>query len=31
LSTRFLRHPGHEAEWFTTNAEALDGIQGTGL
>ena len=26
-----LPHPGGEAEWFETNAEALDGIQGTGL
>ena len=22
---------GGEAEWFATNADALDGIQGTGL
>lgn len=26
-----LPHPGGEAEWFATNASALDGIQGTGL
>lgn len=26
-----LPHPGSEAEWFATNADALDGIQGTGL
>ena len=26
-----LPHPGGEAEWFAVNAEALDGIQGTGL
>jgi phenylpyruvate tautomerase PptA (4-oxalocrotonate tautomerase family) len=26
-----LPHPGDEAEWFKTNADALDGIQGTGL
>lgn len=26
-----LPHPGGEAEWFTTNKDALDGIQGTGL
>jgi phenylpyruvate tautomerase PptA (4-oxalocrotonate tautomerase family) len=26
-----LPHPGDESEWFATNAEALDGIQGTGL
>ncbi|MFF7474096.1 tautomerase family protein [Streptomyces sp. NPDC008092] len=26
-----LPHPGGEAEWFKENAEALDGIQGTGL
>ena len=26
-----LPHPGDEAEWFTKNADALDGIQGTGL
>jgi hypothetical protein len=24
-------HPGGETEWFATNADALDGIQGTGL
>jgi phenylpyruvate tautomerase PptA (4-oxalocrotonate tautomerase family) len=26
-----LPHPGGETEWFATNAEALDGIQGTRL
>jgi len=26
-----LPHPGGETEWFATNAEALDGISGTGL
>ena len=26
-----LPHPGGETEWFATNADALDGIQGTGL
>lgn len=26
-----LPHPGAEAEWFAKNADALDGIQGTGL
>ncbi|WP_043666151.1 tautomerase family protein [Streptomyces xylophagus] len=26
-----LPHPGGETAWFATNAEALDGIQGTGL
>jgi phenylpyruvate tautomerase PptA (4-oxalocrotonate tautomerase family) len=26
-----LPHPGGEAEWFATNKDALDGIQGTGL
>jgi phenylpyruvate tautomerase PptA (4-oxalocrotonate tautomerase family) len=26
-----LPHPGGEPEWFATNADALDGIQGTGL
>ena len=26
-----LPHPGDETEWFATNADALDGIQGTGL
>ncbi|HTX11098.1 MAG TPA: tautomerase family protein [Solirubrobacteraceae bacterium] len=26
-----LPHPGGEADWFETNAEALDGISGTGL
>lgn len=26
-----LPHPGGEAEWFANNADALDGIQGTGL
>jgi len=24
-------HPGGETEWFAANANALDGIQGTGL
>ncbi len=27
----FLPYPGGEAEWFTTNKDALHGIQGTGL
>jgi len=26
-----LPRPGDETEWFAKNAEALDGIQGTGL
>jgi phenylpyruvate tautomerase PptA (4-oxalocrotonate tautomerase family) len=26
-----LPHPGGEVEWFAVNADALDGIQGTGL
>ena len=26
-----LPHPGGETQWFTDNAGALDGIQGTGL
>jgi phenylpyruvate tautomerase PptA (4-oxalocrotonate tautomerase family) len=26
-----LPHPGGETEWFAANADALDGIQGTGL
>lgn len=26
-----LPHPGGETEWFATNADTLDGIQGTGL
>jgi phenylpyruvate tautomerase PptA (4-oxalocrotonate tautomerase family) len=26
-----LPPPGDEAEWFVTNKDALDGIQGTGL
>lgn len=26
-----LPHPGGETEWFATNKDALDGIQGTGL
>ena len=26
-----LPDPGHEPEWFAKNADALDGIQGTGL
>jgi phenylpyruvate tautomerase PptA (4-oxalocrotonate tautomerase family) len=26
-----LPHPGSETEWFAANADALDGIQGTGL
>jgi phenylpyruvate tautomerase PptA (4-oxalocrotonate tautomerase family) len=26
-----LPHPGGETEWFAQNADALDGIQGTGL
>ena len=26
-----LPHPGGETEWFAENADALDGIQGTGL
>ena len=26
-----LPHPGGETAWFATNADALDGIQGTGL
>ena len=26
-----LPHPGGETEWFAKNAEALDGISGTGL
>ena len=26
-----LPRPGGEAEWFKTNADALDGIQGTDL
>lgn len=26
-----LPHPGGETEWFAKNADALDGIQGTGL
>jgi hypothetical protein len=26
-----LPHHGDEAEWFAKNADALDGIQGTGL
>lgn len=26
-----LPHPGGETEWFAVNADALDGIQGTGL
>ena len=26
-----LPHPGGEPEWFAKNADALDGIQGTGL
>jgi phenylpyruvate tautomerase PptA (4-oxalocrotonate tautomerase family) len=26
-----LPHPGEEAKWFADNADALDGIQGTGL
>ena len=26
-----LPKPGDEPEWFATNADALDGIQGTGL
>ena len=26
-----LPHPGGEAAWFARNADALDGIQGTGL
>ena len=26
-----LPHPGGEPEWFAKNAEALDGISGTGL
>ena len=26
-----LPKPGDEPEWFAKNADALDGIQGTGL
>lgn len=26
-----LPHPGDEPGWFSKNADALDGIQGTGL
>jgi hypothetical protein len=26
-----LPRPGDESEWFATNADAPDGIQGTGL
>jgi hypothetical protein len=26
-----LPHSGGETEWFATNADALDGIQGTGI
>ncbi|HET6171688.1 MAG TPA: tautomerase family protein [Gaiellales bacterium] len=26
-----LPHPGDETAWFAENADALDGIQGTGL
>ena len=26
-----LPHPGGEPDWFADNADALDGIQGTGL
>jgi len=26
-----LPHPGGETKWFADNADALDGIQGTGL
>jgi hypothetical protein len=26
-----LPHPGGEADWFAANADALHGIQGTGL
>ena len=26
-----LPHPGGETEWFAANADALDGIHGTGL
>jgi hypothetical protein len=26
-----LPHPGGETEWFATNKDALDGIQGAGL
>jgi phenylpyruvate tautomerase PptA (4-oxalocrotonate tautomerase family) len=26
-----LSRPGDETDWFAKNAEALDGIQGTGL
>jgi phenylpyruvate tautomerase PptA (4-oxalocrotonate tautomerase family) len=26
-----LPHPGGETEWFAKNADALDGISGTGL
>jgi phenylpyruvate tautomerase PptA (4-oxalocrotonate tautomerase family) len=26
-----LPHPGDEPEWFAKNADALDGISGTGL
>jgi hypothetical protein len=26
-----LPHPGGESEWFAANADALDGIEGTGL
>jgi hypothetical protein len=26
-----LPHPGDEPQWFLDNAEALDGISGTGL
>jgi hypothetical protein len=26
-----LPRPGDEAEWFAKNADALDGISGTGL
>jgi hypothetical protein len=26
-----LPRPGDETEWFAKNADALDGISGTGL
>jgi hypothetical protein len=26
-----LPHPGGEKEWFAKNAEALDGVSGSGL
>jgi hypothetical protein len=30
-TSRILPHPGGEPEWFAANADALDGISGTGL